>query len=247
MSQRNAGYEIALQRSLDAAIYRRFFRGAGSQGESLACGAAHKGNAMFGTKRTVLKVLAAAAIILAAPLHARALDPDAARAHVEQVSGRLLDILGGNGPLESKRDAFRGVLTRDTAVEDIARIAIGRIWRAMPDEQRDRYRVAFIDYLTDTYSKRFAEFSGETITIGDATDAGKSGILVASTVVSADGRRRITVEWRVIERNGGPKVLDVYVEGASLLITQKSEFEAILERNGDDVDALIAQITQIAP
>ena len=197
---------------------------------------------MIGSRRQVLRVLSASALVLAAPVPALALSTDAARSHVESFSAKLIEIVSGGGSLSSKQAAFRRALTQGAAVRDIARVSIGRIWRSMPSGQKDRYVRAFTNYLVANYSKRFEEFSDSSITIGNAQDAGESGIIVSSRFRGSNGRP-VEVEWRVIERGGRPKVFDVYIEGASLLITQKSEFESILDRNGDNVDALIREIS----
>ena len=196
---------------------------------------------MNGSRRHALRVLSASALVLAAPLPAFAGDVNAARGHVERFAARLIKIVDSNDSISAKRAAFRRALNRDAAVRDMARVAIGRIWRSMSAGQRDRYTRAFIDYISTSYSKRFEEFRGRSVELGKASDEGEDfGVRVRS--VLKGGAEPIDLDWRVVELRGRPKVFDVYVEGASLLVTQKSEFEGILDSNGDDIDALIKQI-----
>jgi phospholipid transport system substrate-binding protein len=62
------------------------------------------------------------------------------------------------------------------------------------------------------------------------------------------GGQPLRVDWRLRERPDRPVVIDLIVEGISLLVTQRSEFAAVLERTG--VDGLLielkARVTQPA-
>lgn len=200
---------------------------------------------MNSSRRSALLGLAAsAAFISTAPAPALALGKAQARAHVNKVAKRLLGIVSAGGSISTQKAAFRRFLLRDVAHRDVARLAIGRPWRFMSASQRNRYVNACVKYLTETYSKRFGEFGGMRFQLGGIVDSSSGEALVDSKLVSANGRRSFDIVWRIIDRGGRPKLLDVYVEEASLLITLKSEFGAILSRNGDDVEALIRQLSR---
>ena len=54
------------------------------------------------------------------------------------------------------------------------------------------------------------------------------------------GSQPLRVDWRLRDRPEGPVVIDLIIEGISLLVTQRSEFAAVLERAG--VDGLLAEL-----
>lgn len=198
----------------------------------------------LGFGRVAVAAAMIAALSFLAPLTARALDEGAARAHVAAVFDRMTNIVEGGGGAAAQQTAFRAVLVDDIAYRDVARLSIGVTWRSMTEEQRDAFVAACLDYMTKSYSVSFDDFGGETLEIGSVVDQSENELLIDSDFVSANGGDRVEVIWRVIERDGGPKVLDVYIEGVSLLVTQRNEFESMLERNGDDVDELIRQIAR---
>ena len=74
---------------------------------------------------------------------------------------------------------------------------------------------------------------------------GNLDILVQSRVLPS-GSQPLRVDWRLRERPDGPVVIDLIIEGISLLVTQRSEFAAVLERNGVDglLTELNARVTQ---
>ncbi|MGI9503029.1 MAG: MlaC/ttg2D family ABC transporter substrate-binding protein, partial [Geminicoccaceae bacterium] len=68
---------------------------------------------------------------------------------------------------------------------------------------------------------------------------GKRDVIVRSRVTPPSGPP-LNVDWRLRHRDGRPVIIDLVVEGVSLLITQRSEFGSVLERVG--VDGLIREL-----
>ena len=60
--------------------------------------------------------------------------------------------------------------------------------------------------------------------------AGRGDVLVRSKVLPASGEN-LDVDWRVRDRDGRLMIIDLIVEGVSLLVSQRSEFAAVIERN----------------
>jgi len=50
------------------------------------------------------------------------------------------------------------------------------------------------------------------------------------------------VVWRVREKNGEYKVVDIIIENVSLAITARNEYTAFIKNNPGGVDALIANL-----
>ena len=131
-------------------------------------------------------------------------------------------------------------MERRAALPQIARFAAGRVWREMSDEQQSRYVDAFSSYIARIYARRFGEYSGETVTLARAIDAGKKGILVQSVVSQPKGGQPVPVDWLVSDRAGGDaKIVDIIIEGVSMATTQREEISALFTNRGSDVDNLI--------
>lgn len=194
--------------------------------------------------------LVAGAFIGMAPAGSAAVEPAKAQDFVRSAADELLALIKSPGDLAAKQAGFRTLIERYVAVRDVARLALGRDWNAINDAQRDRYVEAFLSYLSTTYARRFADYGGEKLELIDATDAGRKGVMVKSRITGrADGGDPIDVDWRIMDRNGPMQLFDIYVEGASLLITQQSEFSQFLDQHGGDVEKLIENLeakTQLA-
>ena len=62
--------------------------------------------------------------------------------------------------------------------------------------------------------------------------------VVASQIVQPDGAPPVRVDWIVRKDGDGFRIADVSVEGVSMVLTQKQEFAAVIERSGGGVTAL---------
>jgi MlaC protein len=60
--------------------------------------------------------------------------------------------------------------------------------------------------------------------------------MVTSQIIRLQ-RPPIEVDWRLAESDGRYKISDVSIDGVSMALTQRSEFAAIVQRNGGRVAA----------
>ena len=82
--------------------------------------------------------------------------------------------------------------------------------------------------------------------IRSARPAGKDTIVI--TEVRGQGRPSVRVDWRVRGDDGTYKVVDVIIEGASMVITQRDEFASVIRRSGGNLEGLLARLrTTTAP
>jgi phospholipid transport system substrate-binding protein len=52
------------------------------------------------------------------------------------------------------------------------------------------------------------------------------------------------IDWRLVAEKGTYKISDVIVEGISMMVTQRSEFASVVQRNGGQVRGLIAMMRE---
>ncbi|MCL5777925.1 ABC transporter substrate-binding protein [Limibaculum sp. FT325] len=175
-----------------------------------------------------------------APTPALALAEDEARAVVQAAVDEVLALVKREATAEEKAAALQAIMERSAALPQIARFAAGRVWREMSDDQQGRYVAAFSAYIARIYARRFQEYSGETVSLARAIDAGKKGILVQSAVSQPGGGQPIPVDWLVSDRGGdGARIVDIVIEGVSMATTQREEIGAMFDSRGGDVEKLI--------
>ena len=151
---------------------------------------------------------------------------------VKQLGDRTIAVLTNESfSAEDRMTQYRQLLREGFAVNTIARFALGRYWRAATPDIREEYLGLFQEFVLDIYSKRLNGFSGETFTIIKSQPIDETDTMVSTEISAADGPA-IRVDYRVRVHNGALQIVDVLVEGISLIITQRSEFASVINRDG---------------
>jgi phospholipid transport system substrate-binding protein len=168
---------------------------------------------------------------------------DAAQQMIQEVGTQVLAILRDQG-LDNRQKFERLVALLDGPIdlELIARLILGRHWRSASEVQRTEYLQLFRAFALDNLASRLHVYDGQDFEIVGAQAVDERDAVVA-TRVTGGSRPPLKVDWRVRERDDGHLVaIDVIVEGVSLIVTQRSEFSAVIERRG--MDGLLAELRQ---
>lgn len=137
---------------------------------------------------------------------------------------------------------FRALMLDSFAIPGIARFVLGRHWPRASEQEKSEYLKLFEDLMVATYTQRFSKYAGETLEIEQAEVRGENDTLVYSTIKRIDGAQPIKVAWRVRGKPGGFKIVDVIVEGISMVQTQKSEFASFIQQHDGNLGALLTEI-----
>ncbi len=149
--------------------------------------------------------------------------------------------------LEEREARFRGILRQGFDVPFIGRFVLGRYWKQTPPEVREDYLNLFSEYVLQIYSSRLGGYAGETLTVLGERPAGTKDVVVSTRIVRPSGPP-ITAEWRVRVTDDHLRIIDVSVEGVSMLVTQRSEFASVIQRNGVEglIEVLRARTTKMS-
>ncbi len=132
---------------------------------------------------------------------------------------------------DERKRRYRELLEEGFAVRTIARFVLGRYWRTATPEQQSEYLALFRDFVLESYASQFGGLIGQTFEVLKAQPIGEKDTIV-STEIRTPNRASIRVEYRVRSRRPGYKIIDVVIEGVSLITTQRAEFRSIIDRKG---------------
>jgi phospholipid transport system substrate-binding protein len=179
---------------------------------------------------------------------AEATTKDSASKFVSELSSQALKTLSTTGmPLNQKEKNVRALLSKNFDLNLIGRYVLGAAWRKATADQRSQYQALFKEFVLRTYSRRFGGYAGQAFTVTGAKPIGKKDILVSTKIARPSGPP-ILAGWRVREKNGSHKILDVVVAGVSMVVTQRSEFRAVVRRQGVGglIETLRMQVTKFS-
>jgi phospholipid transport system substrate-binding protein len=189
--------------------------------------------------------LAAAGSAAAFGGRAEAAATDRAEALVATLAQELTQLVNSGRGESQMYAGFEGILARYADMPAVAASVLGPPWRGASQAQRRQFVAAFQHYLARKYGKQFREYRSARIDVTGSRDGGRAGVLVNTRVVRP-GQETIAVDWQVSERSGAAKVVNLVIEGVSMLANERAEVGAMLEAQRGSVDGLIRALSSQA-
>ncbi len=179
-----------------------------------------------------------------------AMEPARAAAFIQSAGQELVTAINDTGAnLAARRQRVATTLRRVIDVEGTGRFILGRFVRQATPAELQEYFTLFDETIVRNLSARFGEYRGVRFALGRSQQRMEDDVLV-NTIVERPNTAAFSLDWRVAEVNGQPRVVDVIAEGTSLRLTQRSEYAAVIQRNGGQVapllEAMRNQIQQLA-
>jgi phospholipid transport system substrate-binding protein len=141
-----------------------------------------------------------------------------------------------------REQRFRELFVTHFDVKGIGRTALGKNWRSATPEEQQEYLQTFEDFIVKTYASRFKQYTNERFEVlGIKED--RDGYATVQSVVLTPAGEEAQLLWRVREKDGQLKIVDLVVEGVSMLITQQRDFASVVQQNGG-VSGLIDELRQ---
>lgn len=126
--------------------------------------------------------------------------------------------------------------------EQATRLAVGRAWREATPEQKQRLVTEFRNMLVRTYSNAISAYQGQTLKVLPQRGKQDPEETVVRTQYIRAGGQPLPIDFTMHQKGGTWKVYDITVEGVSLVMTYRSEFDAVVKQEG--VDGLIKRLAQ---
>ena len=127
----------------------------------------------------------------------------------------------------------------------ISKFVLSKYWKLATDDQKRAYLVAFKQYFISSYANKLDQYSGEKVIIVSSNAAKKFVIVKSNIVRDGTDTLKIELDWRLLTRDGQTKIIDLSIEGISLIIAQREEFQSFLANNDNSLDALINKLNSI--
>lgn len=196
------------------------------------------------TRRRLLAGLAAGALLAGAG-RAVAQSGQAAAALVSGLADEVTALVNSGRSASQLYAGFEKILARYGDMTAVGASVLGPPWRTASAAQKQQFIAAFQAYLARKYGAQFREYQNARIVVKGTKDGGKAGTLVQTTVVRP-GQQDVAVDWQVSDRSGAPKVVNLVIEGVSMLANERAEIGAMLEASRGNLDGLIAELRRRA-
>ena len=166
---------------------------------------------------------------------------------VSNFADSAINILSDNEILEGEKNSkFTDLVMSAIDLNLISKFVLSKTWKNATDDQKGRYIQAFKDYFINSYANKLDQYSGEQVEVVDAEEAGKYVIVNSFIYREGTDTLKINLKWRLLNRDGEIKIIDLNIEGISLIIAQREEFQSFLANNEGDLEKLIEKIISVS-
>lgn len=139
---------------------------------------------------------------------------------------------------EQRKQKLEETLDRNFDTYTIGRFTLGRYWQRLNPEQQKEYLALYKDMIVSMYADRFSNYEGQTFEVSGVQSMDTADFGVRSFIVPKR-QEKILVDWRVRLRDDQFKIVDVAIEGVSMIITQKDDFSSAIQRKGGDPSVIL--------
>jgi len=206
--------------------------------------------------RSPIRSLAAAvtllvAALLAAPIageSAQQAAPSAPTKVISDTVDAVLAVLNDKSlGSEERRSRIEQIAYRRFDFVTMSRLVVARYWKRFTPAQQEELVREFKAFLASTYGDRIDRYNQEQIEIVGERQEPRGDVSVLTRVVGGE-YDKAEVDYRLREQDGQWRIIDVKVEGISLVLNYRDQFKAILGRGGPEglLDALREKNVELA-
>ncbi len=151
---------------------------------------------------------------------------------IEEISSIASSLLSSQEKSLNERESdFHSVLKKNIDFRFIAPLIMGTYWSQMNEEQKLDFTNLFADFFLKSYASQFGGYPGEKIRVKAVHKNGPKDVFVRLELKRPNQRIAIS-EWRIREFAGIPRIIDVSVAGASVVISHRKGFHQHLDKKG---------------
>jgi phospholipid transport system substrate-binding protein len=161
---------------------------------------------------------------------------------VERTTSRVIAILADQGTsVDEKRHRVQDVVYQSVDFETLSKLVLARNWSRFTEPQRAEFMTQFKEHLSMTYGRNVENYKNEKVTITGSREE-TQGDWTVKTKILRGGPGDILVDYRLRQRDGW-HIIDVIIEGVSLVSNFRSRFQDVVASNGQEVDRAAARRT----
>ena len=126
------------------------------------------------------------------------------------------------------------------ASNTISRKVLGKHVKRITVEQKKQFSEAFRYYMIRVYTKAFATYSNQTFKFEETPEyIGKKKVTIRSHLIQ-QGSKPVAIDYKMQRSGKTWKIIDIKIEGISMVISNRSQFGSQISRDG--IDTVIAKL-----
>lgn len=232
------GTDAAGRRTLRPAIFGRFAIGLGRPARRFVAWASIA--VVFAALVPALPLPALAQAAAAAKAPANAALTEAPRKLIDQTAVKIVAILARKSdPAEKRVAEIEAIAYELFDFTTMSKLVLARNWRKLTPAQRTTFVAEFKRHLSHTYGTRLDRYDQERVDVYAAQVEQRNDVTVKTRIVGGQFSGA-EVSYRLRKQANDWRIIDVVIEGVSLVSNYRSQFQEVL--NTGTIDDLLAKL-----
>jgi phospholipid transport system substrate-binding protein len=114
----------------------------------------------------------------------------------------------------------------------LSKLVLARNYAKFSPEQRSQFEAEFKRHLSMTYGRNIDSYQNEKVQITGERPESRGDVTVQSKILRGSASENIAVDYRLRQADGQWKIIDVIIEGVSLVSNFRSQFQDIVAQGG---------------
>ncbi|MBX3026613.1 ABC transporter substrate-binding protein [bacterium] len=154
---------------------------------------------------------------------------------VDALASQVISVLK-NASLDSqqKRTEIENIAYGAIDFPTLCKLVLARNWPKFSPAQRDQFEQEFRQHLSMTYGRNVDNYKNEKVQILGERPEAREDVTVLTKILRGGGAEDVVVDYRLRQSSGQWKIIDVIIEGVSLVSNFRSQFQDIVANGGPD-------------
>lgn len=113
----------------------------------------------------------------------------------------------------------------------MARLVLGRNWKGLDASQQDAFVDEFTTYLANDYGSRLDRYEQERVDVIGEAPRPRGDVVVRTKIIGGENDG-VIVDYRMRQRGDRWQIIDVVIEGISLVSNFRDQFSEVIARGG---------------
>ena len=153
---------------------------------------------------------------------------------VQHTSDRVIAVLSDKSlSSQEQRHKVEAIVYEYFDFVTLSKLVLARNWKQLTPEQQTAFIEEFKQHLSITYGRNLDRYNNEKVVVtGERAETG--GDYTVKSKILRPGAEDVLVDYRLRQQDGAWKVIDVIIEGVSLVANFRSQFQEVITGGGPD-------------
>lgn len=154
---------------------------------------------------------------------------------VDALANQVVEVLK-NAALDTqqKRSEIEQIAYGAIDFPTLCKLVLARNWPKFSPAQRAQFEQEFKQHLSMTYGRNVDNYKNEKVEILGERPEARDDVTVQTKILRGGGTEDVVVDYRLRQASGQWKIIDVIIEGVSLVANFRSQFQDIVANGGPD-------------